>query len=202
MKFLKNLSLDLTVVFMVCCLALGVYAYRCQNEAEKAKNLSSALENTINNLGQDVVRYQLMLDDTVRVYASEVKTLKVTAGIVEQKYKDLLSATNIKAKNVNQIASISNMTTDTVVVEAKVDSFGGLKTGYTDSFVDISVDIDKERRSKIAYSVRDSLTVMVTQKKHSILFGLFKWKEYEKAVVVNHNPKAVTTHVEVMDIKN
>lgn len=202
MKFLKNLSLDLTVVFMVCCLALGVYAYRCHNEAEKAKNLSLALENTINDLGQDVVRYQLMLDDTVRVYASEVKTLKVTAGIVEQKYKDLLSATKIKAKNVNQIAGISNMITDTVVVEAKVDSFGGLKTGYTDSFVDISVDIDKERRSKIAYNVRDSLTVMVTQKKHSILFGLFKWKEYEKAVVVNHNPKAVTTHVEVMDIKN
>ena len=94
------------------------------------------------------------------------------------------------------------MTTDTVVVEAKVDSFGGLKTGYTDSFVDISVDIDKERRSKIAYNVRDSLTVMVTQKKHSILFGLFKWKEYEKAVVVNHNPKAVTTHVEIMNVED
>lgn len=202
MKFLKNLSLDLTVVFAVCCLALGIYAHHCQNEAEKAKNLSSALENTINNLGQDVVRYQLMLDDTVKVYASEVKTLKVTAGIVEQKYKDLLSATRTKAKNVNHIAGISNMITDTVVVEAKVDSFGGLKTGYTDSFVDISVDIDKDRKSKIAYNVRDSLTVMVTQKKHSILFGLFKWKEYEKAVVVNHNPKAVTTYVEVMDIKN
>ena len=106
----------------------------------------------------------------------------------------------MKPKDVNKITSIGTEVRDTVFVPVEVDSFGGLQTCYKDNFIDISVNISPEKLATIGYASRDSLSLIVNQKKHSILFGLIKWRSLEKTTIINHNPNATISSIETINV--
>lgn len=195
----KNLSIDLTVVFAICTVLFGIYAVSCHTQMNKAKNRAETLSSTISSLNQEMKSYEVVMDDSVKHYVGEVKTLNMTVDNLKSRYDKLYAATRIRAEDVGVMATISDIVRDTIFIEAKKDSFGGLSTGYRDEFVNISVFIDSACMAKFDYLVKDSLSLVVSQRKHSLLFGLIKWKEYEKATIINHNPKARVSNVEVIN---
>lgn len=195
----KNLSIDLTMVFAACAILFGVYAVFCHVQMDKAEKQVGLLSSTISDLSQEMESYAITMDDSVKLYAGRVRTLNMTVDNLQSRYKKLYAATRIRAEDVGLMATVSDTIRDTVFVEAKTDPFGGVSTGYRDDFVNISVSIDSKCLAKIDYAVKDSLSLVVSQKRHSILFGLIKWREYEKATVINHNPKARVSNLEVIN---
>jgi len=85
-------------------------------------------------------------------------------------------------------------------VTCLVDTFGGIKAGVHDEWANIDVEINKERQAIFDYSFKDSLTIMTVQKKHSILFGLIKWREHESTKVISHNPNAEISTLQTITI--
>lgn len=195
----KNLSIDLTIVFAACAILFGVYVLFCHVQMDKAEKQVGLLSSTISDLSQEMESYAITMDDSVKLYAGRVRTLNMTVDNLQSRYKKLYAATRIRAEDVGLMATVSDTIRDTVLVEAKTDPFGGVSTGYRDDFVNISVSIDSKYLAKIDYAVKDSLSLVVSQKRHSILFGLIKWREYEKATVINHNPKARVSNLEVIN---
>ena len=151
-------------------------------------------------MNQKIDRYEIQINDSTRLHAATVKNLRMTAENIQAKYNDLLAASKMKPKDVNNVTSIGTEARDTVFVPVKVDSFGGLQTGYKDNFIDISVNISPEKLATIGYASRDSLSLIVNQKKHSILFGLIKWRSLEKTTIINHNPNATISSIETINV--
>ena len=194
------ISQRLVGILIIAFVALAWYSYDTTVRLRKAQKMSDALETTISDLNQKIDRYEIQMNDSTRLHAATVKNLRMTADNIQAKYNELLAASNIKKKDVNSVATIGTETRDTVYVPTETDSFGGLQTSYKDQFIDISVNINPERMATIAYAARDSLSLIVTQKKHSILFGLIKWKSLEKTTVINHNPNATISSLQTIDV--
>lgn len=195
-----SITSKLAGVFILVFLALVWYSYETTKKLNEAKQKSETLETTISDMNQKIERFEIQMDDSTRLHAATVKNLRMTADNIQAKYDELLKASSIKKKDVNSVAIIGTEAKDTVYVPTEVDSFGGLQTGYKDQFIDISVNINPERLATIAYASRDSLSLIVTQKKHSILFGLIKWKSLEKTTVINHNPNATISSLQTIDV--
>ena len=199
-EILGTVSRRLSGVFLIVFAVLVWYAYDATIMLNKAKKKSDALETTISDMNQKIERYEIQINDSTRLHAATVKNLRMTADNIQAKYYELLEASKIKKKDVNNVTVIGTEVRDTVYVSTEVDSFGGMQTGYRDQFIDISVNINPERLATIAYASRDSLSLIVTQKKHSILFGLIKWKSLERTVVINHNPNATISSLQTIDV--
>lgn len=195
-----SITSKLAGIFILVFLALVWYSYDTTKKLNEAKQKSETLETTISDMNQKLERFEIQMDDSTRLHAATVKNLRMTADNIQAKYDELLKASSIKKKDVNSVAIIGTEAKDTVYVPTEVDSFGGLQTGYKDQFIDISVNINPERLATIAYASRDSLSLIVTQKKHSILFGLIKWKSLEKTTVINHNPNATISSLQTIDV--
>jgi len=195
-----SITSKLAGIFILVFLALVWYSYETTKKLNEAKQKSETLETTISDMNQKIERFEIQMDDSTRLHAATVKNLRMTADNIQAKYDELLKASSIKKKDVNSVAIIGTEAKDTVYVPTEVDSFGGLQTGYKDQFIDISVNINPERLATIAYASRDSLSLIVTQKKHSILFGLIKWKSLEKTTVINHNPNATISSLQTIDV--
>jgi len=195
-----SITSKLAGIFILVFLALVWYSYETTKKLNEAKQKSETLETTISDMNQKIERFEIQMDDSTRLHAATVKNLRMTADNIQAKYNELLKASSIKKKDVNSVAIIGTEAKDTVYVPTEVDSFGGLQTGYKDQFIDISVNINPERLATIAYASRDSLSLIVTQKKHSILFGLIKWKSLEKTTVINHNPNATISSLQTIDV--
>ena len=195
-----SITSKLAGIFILVFLALVWYSYETTKKLNEAKQKSETLETTISDMNQKLERFEIQMDDSTRLHAATVKNLRMTADNIQAKYNELLKASSIKKKDVNSVAIIGTEAKDTVYVPTEVDSFGGLQTGYKDQFIDISVNINPERLATIAYASRDSLSLIVTQKKHSILFGLIKWKSLEKTTVINHNPNATISSLQTIDV--
>lgn len=201
MKNLLNMFLSrLSGVLVILFFALVCYAVETTRELNKAKQKSESLETTISDLNQKMATFEVRMNDSTRLHAATVKNLRMTADNIQARYDELLAASSVKKKDINQVATIGTETRDTIYVPVEVDGFGGMQTGYQDQFIDISVNISPERLATIGYAVTDSLSLIVTQKKHSILFGLIKWKSLEKTTVINHNPNAKITSLETIDV--
>lgn len=163
----------------------------CQNKrAKEAKKLSDIMENTLSLINQKAEVTTIQLRDSLAVKQAEVEKLQVTNQNLQSLYGDLLKSTKTKPKDVKELTNISTMTSGTDTVVCEVDSFRGLKAHWKDDYINIRVDIDSTRKAVIDYNIKDSLTVISYQKKHSILFGLIKWKSYEGCKVITHNPKS------------
>lgn len=195
-----SITSKLAGIFILVFLALVWYSYETTKKLNEAKQKSETLETTISDMNQKIEHFEIQMDDSTRLHAATVKNLRMTADNIQAKYDELLKASSIKKKDVNSVAIIGTEAKDTVYVPTEVDSFGGLQTGYKDQFIDISVNINPERLATIAYASRDSLSLIVTQKKHSILFGLIKWKSLEKTTVINHNPNATISSLQTIDV--
>lgn len=189
-----------TGVLAIVLIAFVWYSIDVTKRFNDARKKSEALETTITDMGQKMRSFEIQMDDSTRLHAAIVRNLRMTAENVQAKYDKLLAASSIKPKDVNHFVTVATTINDTVYVPVEVDSFGGMQTGYKDSFIDISVDISPEKIATIGYASRDSLSLIVTQKKHSLLFGLIKWKSLEKTTVVNHNPRATISSLETINV--
>lgn len=184
------------IVIGLLCLAL----WESNNRATSYHKQSNALETTISNLNQEIKRTELRLNDSVSLYQAEVQNLNYTKDNLEAKYCELLKASKLKPKDVNSITEVVTMIHEIDTVIAEVDTFGGIKAQLQDPFVSIDVEVQPDLKTMIDYEVRDSLTVISVQKKHSWLFGLIKWREHKETRVVNHNPKATVTNLQTIEV--
>lgn len=163
-------------------------------ESKKARNYKAnakTLENTISSLNQQIKVSTIKLNDTLLLKQAEVRNLEITNKNLQSLYDELLKASSTKAKDIQTMANVGTITTGKDTVLCLVDTFGGIKAHWVDQYINIKVDIDSARMAAIDYSIKDSLTIINYTKKHSLLFGLIKWKSYEGCKVVTHNPKAI-----------
>ena len=173
----------------------------CQNNrAKEAKKLSDIMENSLSLINQKAKVTVLQLEDSLKVKQAEVENLKVTNRNLSCLYGDLLKASKTKPKDVKSIVSVGSVTMGRDTVKCLVDSLSGLMAHWRDRYINIKVNIDTMRNAVIDYAVRDSLTIISYQKKHSLLFGLITWKSYEGCKIISHNPKS--TPVSVISYEN
>lgn len=167
-----------------------------KEEQQKAKTLNQ----TINDLNQEIDAFEIRLNDSTVAHAARVNDLNMTIDNIKHRYDGLLKGSNVKPKDVDGIVETGVVTHSVEYVPVKVDTFGGLSASYRDDYTAIDVNIDSLRLATIDYSIKDSITIINYQKKHRLLFGLIKWNENTKTIVVSKNPK--TTIVGVTSINN
>lgn len=187
------------IICMLMLLCIG-YSFKVTSEYLQEKERATALNQTINDLNQEIETYEVRLNDSTVVHAARVADLNMTIDNIENYYKDLLKANTIRPKDVSHVTTTETSTHGVEIVPVYVDTFGGMKASYIDPYTSIIVDIDSAKQAVIDYSIRDSLTIINYQKKHSILWGLIKWKKPSRTVVVSANPK--TTIVNVKSVNN
>lgn len=184
------------IVIELLCIAI----WESNDRARSYQKLSDTLETTIIDLNQEIKHTKLQLNDSISVYQAEVKNLSFTKDNLEAKYNKLLKASKLKPTDVNSVTEVVTVVHEVDTVWAETDSFGGIKAQLQDPFVNIDVEVQPNLKTLIDYEVRDSLTVVTIQKKHSWLFGLIKWKEHKGTRVINHNPKASITNLQTIDV--
>lgn len=198
---MNNIKNNIIIVLMAIVIASFFIIEYEGGRVKKLNKKATELEATITNLNQELDVKTAKLD-SAEVMVAETKTLQVTQNNIEASHGKVLEATKTKVKYVDRIVSVSTTIHDVDTITCLVDSFGGLRAHYKDEFASILVDVDSARKAAIDYSVRDSLTIINYQKKHSLLFGLIKWKSHEGCKVINHNPKSTPTTLvsyQVMD---
>lgn len=190
--------------FLIAIIVILSCLNNCQNkQAKEAKKLSDIMENTLSLINQKAEVTTIQLRDSLAVKQAEVKKLQVTNQNLQSLYGDLLKSTKTKPKDVKELTNIGTITSGTDTVICEVDSFSGLKAHWKDDYINIRVNIDSTRKAMIDYVIKDSLTIISYQKKHSILFGLIKWKSYEGCKVITHNPKSTpVTVVSYINVKH
>lgn len=184
------------IVIGLLCIAI----WESNDRARSYQKLFDTLETTITDLNQEIKHTKLQLNDSISVYQAEVKNLSFTKDNLEAKYNKLLKASKLKPTDVNSVTEVVTVVHEVDTVWAETDSFGGIKAQLQDPFVSIDVEVQPNLKTLIDYEVRDSLTVVTIQKKHSWLFGLIKWKEHKGTRVINHNPKASITNLQTIDV--
>lgn len=182
------------------CSVLALLLFYYVEESCRQRAYAERFENTIDVLNSKLETSEIRLNDSVSLYQSKVRTLSYSKKNLECEYGELLKASKIRSKDVKSVTSIGTATHSVDTVVALVDTFGGISARICDEWSDISVNIGKNRLATIDYSFRDSLSVIVTQKKHSIFFGLFKWKSYESATINSYNPKSKITWAQVINV--
>lgn len=187
------------IICMLMLLCIG-YSIKITSAYLQQKERATTLNQTINDLNQEIETYEVRLNDSIVVHAVRVADLNMTIDNIEHYYKDLLKANTIKPKDVSHVTTTETVTQGVEIVPVYVDTFGGMKASYIDPYTSIVVDIDSTRQAVIDYSIKDSLTIINYQKKRSILWGLIKWKKPSRTVVVSANPK--TTIVNVTSVNN
>ena len=184
-------------------LAIGVLCFilwQTHSQVTKYQNKANTLEATISDLNQEIKYTKIQLNDSIALYQAEVKSLNMTQNNLQAKYNNLLAASKVKPKDISNVTEVSSTIHSVDTVIAVIDSFGGIKAKLEDDFVDIDVEVLPDKKTIIDYEVRDSLTILSVQKKHSLLFGLIKWKEQQGIKVINHNPKAEIVSLQTIDI--
>ena len=199
-EIFKMLGMKVSGILFIAAICLMWYAIDTTQRLHEAQQKSETLETTITNMHQKLEHFEIRMNDSTRLHAAAVKNLRMTAENVQARYSELLAASKMKPRDINSVTAIGTEAKDTVYVPVETDSFGGLQTGYKDSFIDISVFISPDRLATIEYASRDSLSLIVSQKKHSILFGLIKWRSLEKTMVINHNPNATISSLETINV--
>lgn len=196
----RHISDLLVPVLLVAIAAESVALYRGYERNRKIENTSKTLANSLNNIGKAPEKAVLSTKK------GSIQALVATpSGLTNKNIKDRYSediepvkSIGVNAKDVTGIQKITTDTHDTIYTPMISNSFGGLEAHYKDNFATINVSIDSTRNSIINYSIRDSLVIINFQKKHSILFGLIKWRESKKVEVHSLNPKTTISGFEVI----
>lgn len=179
---------------------LSIALSRSIHNSVKYHRQSDMLENTINDLNQQIKFAEIRLNDSITVYQAEVKSLNITQKNLRAKYDKLLKESKLKPKDVNSVTEVQSVIRDVDTVPAVVDSFGLISTRLEDDFVKIDVKVLPDKNTIIDYEIRDSLTIVNVQKKRSILWGLIKWKKPKGIRVINHNPKATIVSLQTINV--
>ena len=189
-------SFWLLIVIGILCYML----HKSHEQVVKYREEADMYENTISDLNQRIKHTEIRMNDSITLYQAEVKSLNYSADNLKAKYNKLLKASQLKAKDVASMTNISTKIVERDTVVAIKDTFGGLKALFKDSFVKIDISVRPDRNAVIDYEIRDSLSVINVQKRHSILFGLIKWKSLKSTRVINHNPKAKIVGLETINV--
>lgn len=184
------------IVIGILCMALWGSLHRAVTWRKQA----DMLETTISDLNQQIKFTEIRLNDSIKVYQAEVKSLNVTQDNLKAKYDKLLNASKLKPKDVSSVTEVKSIIRDVDTIPAITDSFGGINARLEDRFVKIDVKVLPDRNTIIDYEIRDSLTIVNVQKRRSILFGLIKWKKPKGIRVINHNPKATIVSLQTIDV--
>lgn len=196
----RHISDLLVPVLLVAIAAESVALYRVYERNRKIENTSKTLANSLSNIGKAPEKAVLSTKK------GSIQALVATpSGLTNKNIKDRYSediepvkSIGVNAKDVTGIQKITTDTHDTIYTPMISNSFGGLEAHYKDNFATINVSVDSTRNSIIDYSIRDSLVIINFQKKHSILFGLIKWRESKKVEVHSLNPKTTISGFEVI----
>jgi len=174
--------------------------HRSHMEVVKYRDESEMFENTISNLNQKIRQTEVRMNDSITLYQAEVKNLTYSIDNLQARYGKLLKASKLKAKEVGTMTNVVSKVVSRDTVVALKDTFGGFRALFKDNFVSIDVAVAPDRKAVINYEIRDSLTVINVQKRHSILFGLIKWKSLKSTRVMSHNPKAKIIGLETINV--
>lgn len=196
----RHISDLLVPILLVAIAAESVALYRGYERNRKIENTSKTLANSLSNIGKAPEKAVLSTKK------GSIQALVATpSGLTNKNIKDRYSediepvkSIGVNAKDVTGIQKITTDTHDTIYTPMISNSFGGLEAHYKDNFATINVSVDSTRNSIIDYSIRDSLVIINFQKRHSILFGLIKWRESKKVEVHSLNPKTTISGFEVI----
>lgn len=196
----RHISDLLVPVLFVAIAAESVALYRGYERNRKIENTSKTLANSLSNIGKAPEKAVLSTKKG-SIQALVATPSDLTNKNIKDRYSEDIEpvkSIGVNAKDVTGIQKITTDTHDTIYTPMISNSFGGLEAHYKDNFATINVSIDSTRNSIINYSIRDSLVIINFQKKHSILFGLIKWRESKKVEVHSLNPKTTISGFEVI----
>ena len=188
------------VWLLIVVFVLGYSLHQSGLKVQKYKKEADVYENTISNLNQQIKQTEIKMNDSITLYQAEVKNLNYSIDNLKAQYSKLLKSSRLRARDVQSITNIATKVEDRDTVVAVKDTTAGIKAMYCDQFVKINVNVLYNMKTVIDYEIRDSLSVINVQKKHSILFGLIKWKSLESTRVINHNPKARIVGLETINV--
>lgn len=197
-----NKSFYAILLLVLTVLGLGYSTYRLALECKALEKKASQLENTAANIGQAPQSSTVVSTDKGDITVVSSEPLKATDKVIEARHSEdmaIAKETGVKPKDVDEISTISVSTSDSVTAPVKVEPFGGLTAHYEDNYARIDVRIDSMKTATIKYEVWDSIVVINTRKRHSILFGLIKWKGKAKVEAYSRNNKAKVVSLEVLD---
>ena len=188
------------VWLLIVVFVLGYSLHQSGLKVQKYKKEADVYENTISDLNQQIKQTEIKMNDSITLYQAEVKNLNYSIDNLKAQYNKLLKSSRLRARDVQSITNIATKVEDRDTVVAVKDTTAGIKAMYCDQFVKINVNVLFNMKTVIDYEIRDSLSVINVQKKHSILFGLIKWKSLESTRVINHNPKARIVGLETINV--
>ena len=183
-------------------IGLSIATYHLYKERNAYKEKAEGLEYTAAHIGNAPQTSTVVKTDKGDITVVTTEPMKATDKVVQARHEEdmkVAKGAGVRPKDVDEISHIEVSTRDSVTAPVKVEPFGGLSTHYEDDYARIDVRIDSMKTAAIDYEVRDSIVVMSTRKRHSILFGLIKWKGKAKVEVFSRNPKAVVQSVEVLE---
>lgn len=191
-------------MLLIVVVGLAFSTWKFYGESKALKKKVGQLENTVSNIGKNNMTATTVKTDKGDVTVAEVEPLKATDKNVKDRYgkeMDIVKeASGAKPKDVDNLSSVEVATSDSVQAPVTVEPFGGLTTHFSDDYTTIDVRIDSMKTATITYEVRDSLVIVSWAKRHSILFGLIKWKSKKRRYeAFSKNPKATIRSFEVLE---
>lgn len=189
-------------LLVILIIGLAISTYRLHRECVALKKKASDLENTAANIGQAPQTSTVVSTDKGDITVVTTEPLKATDKVIEARYSEdmkVAKGVGVRPKDVDELSHIEVSTRDSVTAPVKVEPFGGLSTHFEDDYARIDVRIDSMKTAAIDYEIRDSIVVISTRKRHSILFGLIKWKGKAKVSAYSKNPKATLSSFEVLE---
>jgi len=190
------------ILLALTVLGLGYATYRLTLECKALEKKASQLENTAANIGQAPQSSTVVKTDKGDITVVSSEPMKVTDKVIKTRYPEEMkvakSASDVRPKDVDGISHIEVSTRDSVKAPVNVEPFGELSTHYEDEYATIDVRIDSTNTASIGYEVRDSIVIVEWARRHSILFGLIKWKTKSRVEAYSKNPKAQVKSVEVL----
>ena len=199
---MKNKFDFLGPLVLLLLIGLSYSTYRLYNDCRRYKEKAAQLENTAAHVGIAPQETTVVKTDKGDITVVTTEPLKATKKVIEARHKEDLKVAQgagVRPKDVDEISHIEVSTSDSVTVPVKEEPFGGLSTHYEDDYTTIDVRIDSMQTATIDYEVRDSIVVIASRKRHSILFGLIRWKGKAKYEAFSKNPKATVESVEVLE---
>lgn len=193
-------NLKTHILWGAVVIVLGAVAYHTECLYQKQKKRATSFESTISNLNKEIIQTKIRMNDSLELYQATVDHLTYSKKNIEAQYGELLKASKIRPKDINAMTNVSTQSHSVDTIIAYVDTFGGLRAQLNDKWANIDVEVKPDRKTIIDYTFRDSISVIAVQKRHSLLFGLIKWRSLEKTSVISHNPKAQITGLQTIDI--
>ena len=182
---------------------LAYSTYNLHRECVALKQKAKDLEYTAAHIGQHTQTSTVVSTDKGDLTVVTTEPMKATDKVIEARHGDdlkVVKEVGVKPKDVDAMSHVETSTRDSVTAPVKVEPFGGLSTHFKDDFTTIDVRIDSMRTAFITYEVTDSIVIVETRKRHSILFGLIKWKSKKgKVEAFSKNPKCTVKSLQVLE---